>query len=538
MSVFPPHTPRSSWQAAPVGEASSPPPVVHVRLPQARRAISKRFKGVLLIAVLLLGGLGCLGLGAGAVFYGYYQLEGRIVPGVSAAGVDLGGMTLAEAQQALQTAWGEGAVILVSNAHLSIALRPAELGLSLDEIATAQRAYQVGHGGSLLAQVAQLLVSAMEGWTVSPVIQLDETTARRALETHLPELTQPPQEATVRFDGERLQAVPATLGYTVNIEATLQALAERPAEVLQRGKLVVVPQPLPASLQDATPLLAQAERLLETPVILSAYDPIADEQHRWTIERALLGEWLTVATTPQGPRLALDKAKVDAYLEHKGRELGSGRYLALQEEEALLAEHLLKQPVLPLRVRYHPTAYTVRPGDTLLKIAWKLGMPPWRILQANPGLDPDRLPSGATLTIPSKDDLLPLPPVPNKRIIILLKQQRLRVYQDGQLIAQHVISTGIDRSPTQPGVFQVLSHVPNAYASVWDLYMPNFLGIYEAWPGFMNGIHGLPTLSNGRRLWANVLGRPASYGCIILDLPASAWLYRWAENGVVVEIRP
>lgn len=106
------------------------------------------------------------------------------------------------------------------------------------------------------------------------------------------------------------------------------------------------------------------------------------------------------------------------------------------------------------------------------------------------------------------------------------------------MIGQHVISTGIDRSPTQPGIFQVQTHDPNAYASVWDLYMPNFLGIYEAWPGFMNGIHGLPTLSNGQRLWANVLGRPASYGCIILDLETSEWLYHWAENGVVVEIQP
>jgi len=112
------------------------------------------------------------------------------------------------------------------------------------------------------------------------------------------------------------------------------------------------------------------------------------------------------------------------------------------------------------------------------------------------------------------------------------------VYENGKQIKKFVISTGVDRSPTQPGVFQVLTHKANAYASVWDLYMPNFLGIYEAWPGFMNGIHGLPTLSNGTRLWANVLGRPASYGCIILDLPDSKFLYNWAENGVVVEILP
>ena len=160
------------------------------------------------------------------------------------------------------------------------------------------------------------------------------------------------------------------------------------------------------------------------------------------------------------------------------------------------------------------------------------------ILQVNPGLDPDRVIAGSELVIPSKDDLLPLPIVPNKRIVMSISKQRLMVYEDGKQIKKYLMSTGIDRSPTQPGVFQVQTHKRNAYASVWDLYMPNFLGIYESWPGFMNGIHGLPTLSSGTRLWANILGQPASFGCIILDLDNAKWLYNWAEDGVVVEIRP
>jgi lipoprotein-anchoring transpeptidase ErfK/SrfK len=159
------------------------------------------------------------------------------------------------------------------------------------------------------------------------------------------------------------------------------------------------------------------------------------------------------------------------------------------------------------------------------------------IVNANPGINPDSLIAGQVIEIPSRDDLLPYPVVPDKRIVISISEQRLWAYGKGELLSKHVISTGIDRSPTQPGVFQVQTHEENAYASVWDLHMPHFLGIYEAWPGFMNGIHGLPTLSGGRRLWGNVLGRPASYGCIIMQLDAAEWLYHWAEDGVIVEIR-
>ena len=95
----------------------------------------------------------------------------------------------------------------------------------------------------------------------------------------------------------------------------------------------------------------------------------------------------------------------------------------------------------------------------------------------------------------------------------------------------------MDDSPTMAGIFQIQTHDINAYASNWDLWMPHFMGIYEAWPGFMNGIHGLPLLSSGVRLWASSLGRPASYGCVIMDLPAAESLFYWAEEGVVVEIQ-
>ncbi|MGE5223280.1 MAG: L,D-transpeptidase, partial [Omnitrophica WOR_2 bacterium] len=168
---------------------------------------------------------------------------------------------------------------------------------------------------------------------------------------------------------------------------------------------------------------------------------------------------------------------------------------------------------------------------------WKNGIPYWRMMAANPGIQDKRLGAGEEVIIPSKDDLLPLPVILGKRIVVSISQQHLWAYQDGETVLDEVISTGIDSSPTQPGVYQVLTHEINAYAELWNLHMPHFLGIYEAWPGFMNGLHGLPTLSNGNILWAEILGRPASYGCIILTLDAAEKLYQWADNGVVVEIQ-
>ncbi len=169
-------------------------------------------------------------------------------------------------------------------------------------------------------------------------------------------------------------------------------------------------------------------------------------------------------------------------------------------------------------VQHAPTTYRVSAGESLWAISLKLGMPMWRIMEVNEGLTTSNIEAGMLLTIPSKNDLLPLPVIPNKRIVVDISNQRMTVYEDGEVRNIYVVSTGIASSPTMAGVFQVQTHEINAYASNWDLYMPHFMGIYEAWPGFMNGIHGLPLLSSGTRLWASTLGSPASYGCIILDL--------------------
>ena len=66
--------------------------------------------------------------------------------------------------------------------------------------------------------------------------------------------------------------------------------------------------------------------------------------------------------------------------------------------------------------------------------------------------------------------------------------------------------------------------------------MPYFIAVYPAGGGVENGFHELPILTNEQRLWAGSLGRPASFGCIILGIPEAKTLYNWVEVGVVVVI--
>jgi lipoprotein-anchoring transpeptidase ErfK/SrfK len=111
------------------------------------------------------------------------------------------------------------------------------------------------------------------------------------------------------------------------------------------------------------------------------------------------------------------------------------------------------------------------------------------------------------------------------------------VYEGDRLIWKWVVSTGEPGRSTRIGHFRVLDKIPNAYASRWNLQMPHWLGIYYAGAS-ENGIHALPILSNGQRLWAGFLGQRVSYGCVILGVEEARLLYEWAEVGTPVDIYP
>jgi lipoprotein-anchoring transpeptidase ErfK/SrfK len=183
-----------------------------------------------------------------------------------------------------------------------------------------------------------------------------------------------------------------------------------------------------------------------------------------------------------------------------------------------------------------PRIYVVQSGDTLTRIAVQFGMPPGLIAEANRGIDLDRLHVGQELIIPRQHVLWPYDPVPGKKIVISIPEQRLRVYENEQLLHDWPCSTGMKDSPTYTGEFQVLSKEEMAYASQWDLQMPHFIGVYRAGGDTYNGIHALPILANGQRLWAGNLGSPASFGCIILGIEEAETLFNWAELGVPVVI--
>lgn len=497
----------------------------------------------LLAAVGLCIGVGGLGL-AGQAYDQHYA--GRIYPGVSIYGVALGGLTVDEAAVALQSA-------LPDPATLPLTLRDgvrtwnrswADMDIHFDFSATARLAYQAGRKGAQQQQYATQWRALLAGLPLSPVILLPGAAqAAAALESLAPEMAIPPVNAALLIQPGGVTPLPAQAGRELDVEATVAALPYAVGVTAEGLVMELLTRQVEPAIGNAGPAQAQAEALLARPFALAADDPLTGFSTTWTAGPEIVATWLIAQPVEDedGARLALTvrEEAIRVYLNGLG---GQGEEIApLPDVEKTLpairaaVEAGESQAVAALT---HPArTYTVRPGDTLMSVARAHGFPVWQLAEANPDIDPAELRPGQQIIIPSLDTLFPFPLITERRIVIDISDQHLRAYAGETLAHDFLCSTGISSSPTITGVFQILSKEENAYASSWDLWMPHFMGIYRSGPDFTNGIHALPTLSSGARLWEGYLGRPVSYGCIVIGLDEAAALYEWAELGVMVVIQ-
>jgi len=471
-----------------------------------------------------------------AGIYLYFRFSGPIAPGAQVGDTQVGGLTLEQAAARIDSEWNRERALLASDGQNYWEVNALELGLWVDPGATARRAYAYGRGENRYKELLNILTGVQPD-EIQPVVVFSPQVAAAQLARWGALVERPPEPASLKFIDGHWKAVPGAPGARFDAEATLENMAENSTLILLSGYLPMVTQPLPSLVEELDEQIAELEELLNQPLLIHAYAPIDDSTLEYSVPRETLGNWMQAELTGSEPILRIDENGLMTYLNELESALGGGRTFDLADPPYCVTERWKKGQPFRVIIHHGPTTYMVQEGDTLLKISYRTGMPLWMIYEANPGIDVENILTGQTLTIPSRSDLLPLPVVWGKRIVLSISEQRMWIYENGEQIREFVISTGVDRSPTQPGVFQVQTHELSAYASVWELTMPHFLGIYEAWPGFMNGIHGLPTLKSGARLWESILGKPASYGCIILKLDAAEWLYNWAEDGVVVEIQ-
>lgn len=528
--------PQPSSTPSPVSEQPTsywePDRVVTAAAPRRSGNFWRRF----LLLILLVAFVTTMGALLGS--YALFAQSDTIFPAVSAVGINLGGLTQEQAATALaQAAQSPTVQVQAGNSEQLFSL--AELGYTLDTAAMADEAYRRGRSQSDWREIPLAFLLGLE---VTARWQFDETKAQTTLDELAQQVHIPPIPPDLVYVSGQVEMTNGQPGSRLDVAAALTWLQQQSPATLTGMTLNLPMVPETAESGPIAEQAAAANQHLRQTLTVTAYDPIQDEQLTWEIPPETWNQWVIAQRNPEtaiGFDFSLASNAVQDYFLLKDGTLSATQTVKVGDAAAsLIAAYDAGHLEATVRIYHTEQEHIVQTGETLSSIARDFGMPyPW-LQQANPGLD--NLYAGQSILIPSPDVFLPLPVVENKRIIISINQQKMWAYENGSLKWEWVISTGIAESPTSPGVYQIQSHQENAYAGNWDLWMPYFMGIYRPVPtsDFMNGFHGFPTRGGSQLLWTNSLGRPVTYGCILVSNDNVMVLYDWAEEGVVVEIQP
>jgi lipoprotein-anchoring transpeptidase ErfK/SrfK len=522
---------------APIANYPAPQPVPQPKaMPRPKRAGRGGLgRGLLIIgfsmAIFMVASLGAILIGLNVIY------RDGILPAVTVGDVALGGMDIDEATQALQSAWD---TVIVRDGERTWTLNADLLGITLDVQTSAELAYAYGRetGNGLQGMLGHV--------EIAPVMSINRDMAYDELTRIADQMTLVPVNAGIVLVNGDWATTPSQSGRVLDVDATLTQWTQ--GDTLANsfgtdGALDLVMREVAPAVPDATPILAQAQAVLSSPLDIRIFDPVTGDSVYWSVPAEQWGTWVTAipdATSAFGLALGADSAPIRDYLTQQANvQLDASRSLDFDNGVADIMRAIGAGDMTGawVTVQHQPRTHIVQAGESITSIAWDYGVPYPYIQEANNNLQGVDI--GQAITIPPADAFLLKPVVPNKRIVVSISQQRTWVYQDGQLIHEWASSTGISDSPTWQGVYQIISHERNAYAANWDLWMPYFMGVYQPIPhaDFTNGFHGFPTRGGGQLLWENSLGRRVTYGCILLSNTNAAWLFDWAEEGVVVEIQ-
>ncbi len=271
--------------------------------------------GLAAAAVTIFFGAGLTLLGT-RLFY-----SRRALPGVSAAGVELGGLTKPEIELALGhvlTYPQTGAILLEDRGQFWLA-QPAELGVVINIPAMAEQALAVAREGNLIEDLVDQVAAWNRGVVLPSLVIFDQRAAATYL-GDLAELIDRPQiEASLGVAGVEIEMRPGQVGRRLDLQANLAALAPYVFS-MHDASLTLVVEETPPLVLDVTEQAAIAREIVSQPLTLTAEgaDP-------WIFEPETLAQMLRFNLIEESGdgryEVGLDPTELIAFLEPLASEL-------------------------------------------------------------------------------------------------------------------------------------------------------------------------------------------------------------------------
>ncbi|MGC9538563.1 VanW family protein [Streptomyces sp. UG1] len=253
---------------------------------------------------------GALAVGFGGLYLtGLLVAGGDIEDGTTVRGVDIGGLSRAEAVRKLQDRLGP-----VSTRDLTVTVGdregkvdPRQVGITFDYDKTVDRAGRTDSADPFTA-IGGLFSS---GGPVEPAVRVDGDKARAGLKKLAGSLDRKAREGAVDFEDGQVRPITPVNGHALDTDAALAPLS---AAFLEGDRDAVTALPTRETKPKVTERELRravrefAEPAMSAPVTLTAAD------RRFTIEQPVLGEYLTMRPDAAGrltPRLDAEGLRAD-----------------------------------------------------------------------------------------------------------------------------------------------------------------------------------------------------------------------------------
>lgn len=236
---------------------------------------------------------------------------GKVHPGVTVAGIDIGGKRPAEARAVLESKLPQKASepITVTHAEQNWTYPPEEIGLEFDYAASVREAMSVGRSGNLFSAVGGRFSAWFGGVEVPAYPQADEELLAKALNDIAAVTDTEARDAAVEMSGAKATVVPGADGVALKRDAVAQAMLDAYLSDTREVEAVVDIAKMEVTDEEAARAAELAERLTSAPV------KVVHESRSWTFSGDDIGRWLTFKRsddTSAGPAVVTASADASA----------------------------------------------------------------------------------------------------------------------------------------------------------------------------------------------------------------------------------
>ncbi len=255
------------------------------------------------IPLLLLTGLALL-LILAVLFVAAHEIQysARIYPGVSTYGIDLGGLTHAEAVRRLDErfVYDERAIFTFRDGTRFWQMTAGDLGVSFDLQRTADAALLQGRSGNLPADLLTQADMWFHGRSISPLIVYDQTRAEALLAEIAAEIDRPVQDATLTLTGTTVVQTESQTGRALDIPATLATLRDQIMRLQSGAEIPLVIQETPPTIWSAEEAAGRLRAAVAGPLALYADASSGGEAGPWVATPEAIAAMLVVERVEGG----------------------------------------------------------------------------------------------------------------------------------------------------------------------------------------------------------------------------------------------